>query len=101
MWSPTRNRNGSFNRFYENMRLVDAGDLVFSYFDQLIQYIGVVQSPAVSGARPAEFADTIWDNDGWLVPVEWHRPPVVVRPKDILDVLRPLRDSVSEQANEA
>jgi hypothetical protein len=36
------------NRFYENMRLVDAGDLVFSYFDQLIQYIGVVQSPAVS-----------------------------------------------------
>lgn len=90
MWSPKRNRNGSFNRFYENMRLVDTGDLVFSYVDQLIQYIGVVQSPAVSGARPAEFADTIWDNDGWLVPVEWHRPPIIVRPKDILEVLRPL-----------
>ena len=89
MWSPKRNRNGSFNRFYENMRLVDEGDLVFSYFDQLIQYIGVVQSPAVSGARPAEFADTIWDKDGWLVPVEWHRPPIIVRPKDMLGLLRP------------
>jgi putative restriction endonuclease len=90
MWSPKRNRNGSFNRFYENMRLVDAGDLLFSYVDQLIQYIGVVQSPAVSGPRPAEFADTIWDNDGWLVPVEWHRPREIVRPRGIIDILRPL-----------
>ncbi|WP_375777830.1 HNH endonuclease [Bradyrhizobium sp. ma5] len=93
MWSPKRNRNGSFNRFYENMRLVDSGDLVFSYFDQLIQYVGLVQKPAVSGARPAEFAHTIWDTDGWLVPVEWHRPPVIVRPKDMLAVLRPLLPS--------
>ncbi|WP_369720158.1 HNH endonuclease [Bradyrhizobium sp. LLZ17] len=93
IWSPKRRRDGSFNRFYENMRLVDVGDIVFSYIDQLIPYIGVIQSPAVSGDRPVEFENTAWDKDGWLVPVEWHRPPVIIRPKDILETLRPLLPS--------
>jgi hypothetical protein len=51
--------------------------------------VRVVQNPAVSSIKPADFADAIWDNDGWLVPVEWRRPPILVRPKDILDKLRP------------
>jgi hypothetical protein len=75
------------------MRLVDSGDFVFSYINQVIPYIGVIQSPAVSGDRPVEFEDAPWDKDGWLVPVEWHRPPAAVRPKDILQVLRPLLPS--------
>jgi hypothetical protein len=31
MWSPKRNNNGARNQFYENMRAVVPGDLVFSY----------------------------------------------------------------------
>ncbi len=31
LWSPNRNRNGAGNQFYENMREVSPGDLVFSY----------------------------------------------------------------------
>ncbi|MGJ4932613.1 HNH endonuclease [Bradyrhizobium sp. HKCCYLS2038] len=90
MWSPKRRQDGAFNRFYENMRLVDAGDVVFSYIDQRIPYIGVIQGPAVSADRPIELANRPWNSDGWLVPVEWHRPPVVIKPKDLMDVLRPL-----------
>lgn len=94
MWSPKRSRGGHsgegrFNQFYENMRLVDVGDYVFSYFDQQIQYVGIVQRPAVSSVKPDDFADAIWNDDGWLVAVEWHRPPILVRPKLIIEKLRP------------
>ncbi|MGJ4890263.1 HNH endonuclease [Bradyrhizobium sp. HKCCYLRH3099] len=90
MWSPKRRQDGGFNRFYENMRLVDTGDLVFSYINQLIPYIGIIQGPAVSADRPIELANRPWNSDGWLVSVEWHRPPQIVRPKDLMDILRPL-----------
>lgn len=91
MWSPKRNSNGAYNQTYENMHLVDIGDLVFSYFDQKIQYIGIVRRPAISWNKPSEFGlvGEYWNSEGWYVPVEWHRLPVPFRPKDILDQVRP------------
>ena len=32
-----RKKNGDFNQFYENMRLADSGDIVFSYYTSRIQ----------------------------------------------------------------
>jgi putative restriction endonuclease len=56
LWSPKRNRNDSYNQFYENMRLPEPGDIVFSFYDQHIQHLGVVQSRAVTAPKPTEFA---------------------------------------------
>ena len=42
MWSPKQNANGARNQFYENMRHVSAGDIVFSVCDTRILAIGVV-----------------------------------------------------------
>jgi putative restriction endonuclease len=91
MWSPKRNQNGGFNQFYQNMRLVDAGDIVFSFYNQKIQHLGIVQRPAVSGNKPSDFGLTgdYWNNEGWFVPVEWSKAPVAIRPRDIIDELRP------------
>lgn len=33
MWSPKQNANGARNQFYENMREVSPGDVVFSFCD--------------------------------------------------------------------
>ena len=33
MWSPKHNANGARNQFYENMREVSPGDIVFSFCD--------------------------------------------------------------------
>ena len=33
MWSPEQNANGARNQFYENMREVSPGDVVFSFCD--------------------------------------------------------------------
>ena len=39
MWSPKQNANGARNQFYENMREVSPGDVVFSFCDTRIKAI--------------------------------------------------------------
>src|SRR4051794_11582772 len=90
MWSPKRNRNGNRNPFYESMSEVDAGDIVFSFADQKISHLGIVQRPAVSGQKPEDFGliGDYWNDEGWFVAVEWYRAPAPIRPKNIIADLR-------------
>src|SRR5216110_3004664 len=52
MWSPKRNANGARNQFYENMRDVSPGDIVFSFFDTRIKAIGVATGGVQTGPKP-------------------------------------------------
>ena len=92
MRSPKRKQNGDFNQFYENMRVVDSGDIVFSYYTSRIQKIGVVLRPAVTSRKLTEFGTvgSNWSDEGWLVPVEWHDVPTVTRTRDMLQQLLPV-----------
>ncbi|WP_404292133.1 bZIP transcription factor [Microvirga sp. RSM25] len=91
LWSPKSKSNGAYNQFYENMRHVKPGDIVFSYFRQQISFIGIVQQEAVTAAKPSEFgnAGSNWNTEGWLVPVEWHHSPISLYPANYIDELRP------------
>ncbi len=44
LWSPKRKSNGQRNAFYEFMREVSPGDLVFSYVDTRVFAIGIANS---------------------------------------------------------
>jgi hypothetical protein len=92
LWSPKRNANGAKNPFYETMREVSPGDIVFSFVDTLIAAIGVAQSYCWESPKPAEFGATgqYWEDVGWKVRVQF--TPIVrrVRPKDHIEILRPL-----------
>jgi len=44
LWSPKRNANGARNPFYESMREVAPGDLIFSFMNTRILAIGIAQS---------------------------------------------------------
>ncbi|WP_171130693.1 MULTISPECIES: HNH endonuclease [unclassified Ruegeria] len=92
MWSPKVNKNGSFSQFYKNMTEVTPGDLVFSFEDRLIKTVGVVSAPARSAEKPKEFgkAGDAWDVEGWLVHVDYEELVSPVKPKDHMDVLKPL-----------
>ena len=46
VWSPKRNANGHRNPFYDFMREVAPGDVVFSFADTLIRAIGIAISNA-------------------------------------------------------
>jgi hypothetical protein len=47
LWSPKRNKNGRRNPFYEFMREVAPGDIVFSFCDTRIAALGVVSGYSV------------------------------------------------------
>jgi putative restriction endonuclease len=70
MWSPKRNANGARNQFYENMREVSPGDVVFSFCDTRIKALGIVTGRAQTGPKP-DFgtAGANWSQEGWFVPV--------------------------------
>lgn len=95
MWSPKRKSNGRVNPYYEYMREVAPGDLVFSFADTLIRAIGIARSYAYEAPKPAEFgaAGRDWDEIGWRVDVVFREIPSRFRPADWMGVLGPLLPS--------
>jgi putative restriction endonuclease len=92
LWSPKRSASGARNPFYESMREVAPGDLIFSFMDTRIQAIGVAQSYCWESPKPLEFgtAGQNWENVGWRVKVVFTPLVQKIRPKDHIDILRPL-----------
>jgi putative restriction endonuclease len=92
LWSPKHNANGARNPFYESMREVAPGDLIFSFAETRILAVGVAQSYCWESPKPQEFgnAGQNWENIGWKVKVAFTELANKVRPKDHIEVLRPL-----------
>lgn len=92
LWSPKRNRNGGRNPFYDFMREVAPGDIVFSFSDTYIKAIGIAASHAYEGPKPREFgqAGAYWDNVGWRVDVKFVELRGRIRPAEHMSQLRPL-----------
>jgi hypothetical protein len=92
LWSPKRNANGAKNPFYETMREVSPGDVVFAFVDTFIAAIGIARSYCWESPKPAEFGTTgdYWEDVGWRVRVQFTRFVHRLRPKDHMAVLRPL-----------
>jgi putative restriction endonuclease len=92
LWSPKRNANGAKNPFYEFMREVTPGDLIFSFVDTRIVAIGIATSFCEESPRPAEFGGVglNWGKIGWRVQVNFVPLTHRIRPKDYIDLLRPM-----------
>jgi hypothetical protein len=91
LWSPKRKKGGR-NPFYEFMREVAPGDLVFSFADTRIGAFGIARSHAYEAPKPEEFgsAGRNWEAIGWRVDVEFHKVDTPFRPVEWIDRLRPL-----------
>jgi hypothetical protein len=74
------------------MREVSPGDLIFSFMDTKIQAIGIAQSYCWESPKPLEFgtAGQNWEDIGWKVKVAFTALAAKIRPKDHIDILRPL-----------
>ncbi|MEJ8568622.1 HNH endonuclease [Elongatibacter sediminis] len=90
LWSPKRNAHGGRNPFYEFMREVAPGDLVFSFQGTYIRAIGVARSTAYEAPKPREFgaAGPNWSHIGWRVDVHFYPLSRQIRPADHMHLLR-------------
>jgi putative restriction endonuclease len=92
LWSPKRKKDGHRNPFYEFMREVSPGDLVFSFADTWVRAFGIAHSNAYEAPKPEEFggAGRNWSDIGWRVDVKFHEVDKGFRPVDWIERLRPL-----------
>lgn len=89
LWSPKTRTDGARNQFYENMRDVAIGDVIFSFCDTRIKAIGVAVGPAETSPKPDFGAvGANWSKEGWLVPVEFKELLSQIRPKDSINLIR-------------
>jgi len=89
LWSPKRKSGNGRNPFYEFMREVAPGDLVFSFQGTYIRAIGVARSTAYEAPKPAEFgtAGPNWSQIGWRVDVGFHTLQRQIRPAEHMNLL--------------
>ena len=95
LWSPKRKSNGHLNPYYEFMREVAPGDLIFSFSDTYIRAIGVAKSHCYECPKPLEFGAVgmNWEQVGWKVDVEYQTVAQPIRPVDHMAILAPLLPS--------
>jgi putative restriction endonuclease len=92
IWSPKRKRNGHINPFYETMREVHTGDIVFSFAGAAVRGFGIARTHCYSSPRPDEFGHIggSWNEIGWRVDVDFQHFTEAVRPTLHMDALRPV-----------
>jgi putative restriction endonuclease len=97
LWSPKRSARAR-NQFYENMKIVAPGDVVFCYWETAVRARGVVQSFGYDAPKPDEFGDAgrNWSHIGYRADVFYGTLPQPVRPReDWLSIQRLLPEKYS------
>lgn len=84
LWSPKRKANQAQNPFYDFMREVAPGDIIFSFSETRVGAVGIARSHAYEAPKPLEFgqAGAYWDNIGWRLDVAFTELRHPVRPAD-------------------
>jgi putative restriction endonuclease len=92
LWSPKRRSDRSRNQFYENMKEVAPGDLVFSYWQGAVRAYGLLRSFGYDAPKPEEFGDTgrNWSQIGYRVDVTYVRLTRPVAPRELWSEIQPL-----------
>jgi len=83
LWSPKTKITGGKNPFYDYMKEVEPGDIVFSYFKKQVGAIGIATTRAETSPKP-DFgkAGEKWSSEGWLVKVEFNLLENPISPKE-------------------
>jgi len=94
LWSPKRRANNARNPFYEFMREVAPGDVIFSFKGTYIKAIGIAQSHCYEAPKP-DFGSVglNWSDIGWKIEVRYFTLTNQIKPADEMAVLQPLLPS--------
>lgn len=92
LWSPKHKANGHRNPFYEYMREVAPGDVVFSFAGGGVKAVGIIASHGYEAPKPHEFGEVgaYWEQVGWRVDVRFHELTRPLQPSEHMARLAPL-----------
>lgn len=92
MWAPKRQKNGARLVFYDNMREVRPGDVIFSYHSKAIAAVGLALTSGYDCIVPPEFEKVRehWDKNGWRVDVHYSPLESPFSPSSRMDFIAPL-----------
>ena len=92
LWSPKENKNGSVSHYYECMREVAFGDLIFSFYHRKIMALGFARGPAYTCPKPEAFgsAGANWNRIGWKIEASFQMLRNPVEPRKHMDILERL-----------
>ena len=100
LWAPKLDKMGRHRLAYDLMLRLEPGDCVFSYFRSSIRAVGVVITGVRTCRRPDfKFANQFWNEDGWLVDVEFRELATPFDPKSMLDEYQLLGPAVHGPIN--
>lgn len=89
--APNKRADGRRNYFYDTLRQVRPGDIVFSFRNTFIKAFGIVQREAETTPKSDfQLAGGNWSNTGWFVEVEFVELPNPVKPKNYMEQIQPL-----------
>ena len=72
LWSPKLKNDGNHLQSYDNMTLLEPGDIVFSHYGGALRHVGVVVNRAASSRQPDfGFSTSQWGDDGWSVEMRY------------------------------
>ena len=86
IWCPKTKKNGARNHFYETLREVREGDLVFSFAFARLQAVGPAKVSCYSCPKPDEFGKVgdAWNDLGWRVDVGFQKFREPLKIKDVI-----------------
>ena len=86
IWCPKLKKNGVRNHYYETLREVRQGDLVFSFAFAQLQAVGPAKLACYSCPKPNEFGKIgeAWNDLGWRVDVAFQKFQNPLRIKDVI-----------------
>jgi putative restriction endonuclease len=92
LWSPKRKSDDSRNQFYDNMKAVAPGDVVFSYWEGFVRAYGFIRSFGYDAPKPVAFgnAGRNWSEIGYRVDVEYVRLGRPMAPRNAWARIQPL-----------
>jgi putative restriction endonuclease len=92
LWSPKRRADDTRNQFYENMKVVAPGDVVYCYWETAIRAQGTIRSFGYDAPKPDEFGDAgrNWSQIGYRADVDYWDLDTPLRPRDEWLSIQPL-----------
>ncbi|QRY31196.1 HNH endonuclease [Variovorax sp. PDNC026] len=97
IWCPPTIKGGGIKETYNTLKLVQAGDVIFSYAKQKIGAVGIAKEHYAVAPRPGTSAHSGggWAPNGWMVPIEWTVLDTPFAPADHSTVILPYMQEVN------